>query len=93
MPWEALSQEINLNDDPADGIAMVLEHLYTLEIPFLPTMYHAKWAFTLGDKYSLPKLRGAGAVRLIFFHRLFWDAWVHFNDELKIRHLEHLEEV
>lgn len=72
---------------------MVIEYLYTLEVPDIHTMEQAKCAFTLGDKYSLPKLRGAGTVRLIFFHRLFWDSWVHLNDELRIRRLEHLEEV
>lgn len=39
---------------------MMLEYLYTLQIPALNTFDHMKMAYTLGDKYDLPKLRDAG---------------------------------
>lgn len=56
-------------------------------------MGQANWAFTLGDKYNLPKLRDRGALRLISFHHLFAKEWTDLDDILKISRFVHLEEV
>lgn len=50
-----------MNDDPSEGIAIMIEYLYTLELPPLVGLTQAKDVYFLGDKYELPKLRDHAA--------------------------------
>lgn len=61
---EADSKTINLKDDHTDGVALMLEYLYTLELPSLSTVTISKQVFEVGDKYRLTELSEHARQRL-----------------------------
>ncbi|KAK5942850.1 hypothetical protein PMZ80_005416 [Knufia obscura] len=48
---------VNLDEDPQDGVDMMLEYLYTLQKPIHPTRAKAETVYTIADKYDLQQLR------------------------------------
>ena len=80
---EAESRTINLDDDTADGVNLLLEFLYTLQIPTWGSgtvaFATAERAFFLGDKYGVPSLRDAGLSKLKEYVTNVTEAWVKYG--------------
>lgn len=62
---EADSKTIDLKDDHPDGVALMLEYLYILELPSLSTVTISKQVFEVGDKYRLTERGEHARQRLI----------------------------
>lgn len=66
---ESKTLTVKLNDDPPEGVDVLLEYLYTLGPPDFKTpdgksLTRAEHAFVLGDKYGLPELSMCGRKKL-----------------------------
>lgn len=83
---------VTLDDDPAEGVDVLLEYLYTFEEPDFDKnagqiLTRAEHAFTLGDKYSLPQLRLFGLQQLSICIHAEFSNWAGKSDAIKERML------
>lgn len=90
---EAQNGIIMLDDDPPDGVQVLLEYLYTLEEPLISTLGEAEHAYLLGDKYGLPILRDAGKKSLIGMWGLTAAVFEWLPDYIKMDYLESIQEL
>lgn len=98
FPQESQTHVVTLNDDPPEGVDVLLEYLYTLAKPNFGKRagqrhIRAEHAFTLGDKYGLPQLRSFGSQMLVQCVNSEFSTWHGKPDRIKQRMLGQIERI
>lgn len=84
---------MNLDEDPQDGVDMMLEYLYTLQKPIHPTRAKAETVYTIADKYDLQQLRLQALDVLMSHTGMICSSWERKSEEEKADTIDWIRKV